>query len=221
MLTTKGKVLSIGDNSFGQLGRRVGPRHMENALRPEPVYGLRNIEFIWAGANQNYAKAQDGTIYSWGSNSVGQLGRPKSNDTSINIFPRPLDIENVKDVAIGDFHAVFHKTDGSIQAIGRADRGYLGVGQFSEPDTHIPQNVMENVESIAAGSNHSIAIKSDGSVFVWGSGASFVLGLGEDDDEDRFTPTLIPQEHWKGGRVLSATAGAQHSLFLVEPMDED
>ena len=81
-LASDGTVYSRGDNSGGQLGD--GTNISSNAPVAVKTTGTpmdgKTIVQVAAGAPYPLALASDGTIYSWGNNSKGQLG----NGTTIN-----------------------------------------------------------------------------------------------------------------------------------------
>ena len=81
-LTSDGAVYSWGDNTHGQLGNGTNTdSNIPVAVKTTgtPMDG-KTIVQVAAGAPYSLALASDGTIYSWGNNSKGQLG----NGTTIN-----------------------------------------------------------------------------------------------------------------------------------------
>ena len=81
-LASDGTVYSWGDNTHGQLGNGTTINYtVPVAVKTTgtPMDG-KTIVQVAAGAPYSLALASDGTIYSWGNNSKGQLG----NGTTIN-----------------------------------------------------------------------------------------------------------------------------------------
>ncbi len=70
-LTVDGRVWAWGENEYGELGN--GTLHAL-AGEPRPVFGLHSIVAIAAGDHHSLALRADGTLWSWGSNYVGELG---------------------------------------------------------------------------------------------------------------------------------------------------
>ena len=60
----------MGDNEYGQLG--VGTTDPSN--KPLTVLGLQDVESVSAGHYHSIALKEDGTVWTWGDNSEGQLG---------------------------------------------------------------------------------------------------------------------------------------------------
>ncbi|MBI5638286.1 MAG: FecR domain-containing protein [Nitrospinae bacterium] len=76
-----GTVWSWGSNNAGQLGISEGTGTMR--LVPVFVDGLSGITAIGAGSNHTFALKSDGTLWTWGSNSKGQLGDDSRDDRMV------------------------------------------------------------------------------------------------------------------------------------------
>src|SRR5436190_5057226 len=78
-LKTNGALLAWGENDVGELGDGTTVNHR---LSPVPVVGLSGskVTAIATGFEHTLALKSDGTVLSWGLNSVGQLG----DGTTIN-----------------------------------------------------------------------------------------------------------------------------------------
>jgi len=83
-------------------------------------------------------------IVGWGANSYGQ----------INV---PPDLTDVLTIAVGGFHNLALRNDGTVVAW-----GWNNFGQ-----TNVPSDLTD-VVAISAGEVHSLALKSDGTVVAWG-----------------------------------------------------
>lgn len=101
-----GTVLSWGNNGSGQLGVGAG---VGFSTSPLPVPGLTGILAIFAGPSHNVAIRYDGTVYTWGDNSMGQLGIG-SNVTEYT--PQMVNLsERVTWAATGFGSTLFHATN--------------------------------------------------------------------------------------------------------------
>jgi alpha-tubulin suppressor-like RCC1 family protein len=152
-------------------------------------------------------------LYSWGSNSFGQLGLGGSADT--NPHPTPTLVgTGWGAVAAGMNHSLGLHTDGSLWAWGWNFAGQLGIGgppQIPDTDPHpTPAQVGTDQSwvAVAAGGAHSLGLKFDGSLWAWGSNSNGQLGLG--DTDRRNIPTQVGTDYdW-----VAVTAGMNHSLGL-------
>ncbi len=73
-LTDLGSVYTVGRNTDGQLG--INSR--KEAKTPTFVLGLREdfVKHIACGADYSVVVAETGSVFAWGSNANGQLGKP-------------------------------------------------------------------------------------------------------------------------------------------------
>lgn len=109
--------LEPGDNALGRGGLVSA---LEGAT-PEPVPGLANVTQISVGSNfGTCARTSDGSVFCWGRNDFGQLGRPASEGRLL--APTRVDgLPPVDEVQLGAVMAC---------AIGTADRALYCWGQW-------------------------------------------------------------------------------------------
>lgn len=156
-----------------------------------------------AGSQHTLAIKEDGTLWGWGSNTMGQVGI----DTNRTDCPQPTQILSyVTAVAAGDSHSLAALADGSLWAWGSNTSGQLGLGSQDNSAHPAPAKVMDNVSLVTAGSSHSLAIKTDGSLWAWGANRSGQLGNGQ--TQDSFAPVKVMDN------VTAVAAGEAHTLAL-------
>ena len=109
----------------------------------------------------------DGTLWSWGINTFGQLGQGNTTGYSSPIQVGALN--NWADVAAGNGFAVARKTDGTLWSWGRNYRYGLGLGDSTNRSSPVQIGSATNWLKIAAGSYHAFAINTSGSLYGWGS----------------------------------------------------
>ncbi|MCX7775881.1 MAG: hypothetical protein N2067_07270 [Spirochaetaceae bacterium] len=112
----------------------------------------------------------------------------------------------VQEVAIGGFHTLVLKTDGTLYGTGGNNTGQLGLGNNDNKNTL--QFVMSGVKAVAAGALHSLVLKEDGTVWAMGDNSAGQLGLG--DTTTRTSPTQIPGLV----NIVAIAAGQKQSFFL-------
>jgi hypothetical protein len=93
-IATDGTVWSWGDNNNGQLGQ--GPRH-SGRFTPAQIPNFGGVVAVSGGTNQSAALKSDGTVWTWGDNSWGQLGdgtttshMPPARVTALETVRAPL-----------------------------------------------------------------------------------------------------------------------------------
>ncbi len=108
-----GTVWAWGYNLNGELGK--GNINEKNPS-PIQVAGLENVVAIAAGSNYSMALKEDGTLWAWGKNNVGQLG---DNTTTRRLRPVQVFGFNVATPKLSintpSINQVFKETDTSIQ----------------------------------------------------------------------------------------------------------
>ena len=181
-----GEVLSWGDNAYGALGTGDNdPRSTPTRIPPV----LSGIVSVIAGWHRSFAiHDNDGSVFSWGENSSGELGL---GDTVGHLRPDLIpNLSGVADIAAGVEHTLALKTDGTVLSWGNNSNGQLGLGTTTSTTAPTTISGISNVVSIAAGFGTSYAVTVDGLVYAWGRGAGGVLGIG--DTTDRLAPVQIP-----------------------------
>ncbi|RZJ67422.1 MAG: T9SS type A sorting domain-containing protein [Flavobacterium sp.] len=120
------------------------------------------------------AKAANGKIYGWGSNTDGQL---TNAPFAVNL-PYLLLEGNWVDISLGEHQTYALKSDGTIWATGRNDVGQMGDGTANFRNAFAPVNLDNNWTKVIAGGNHVVALKTDGTLWGWGYNDFGQLGNG-------------------------------------------
>jgi alpha-tubulin suppressor-like RCC1 family protein len=172
-LKSNGTVWCWGSNSVGQLG--IGSLSPATSNTAVQVTGLTGVKAISVGSSFCMALKDDGTVWSWGDNSTGQLG---INNTTASSSPvQATGVTDVAKITAGYYHAMALKGNGTLLVWGRNQEGQLGLGT-SGTNSLTAQTLsgFGPVVSMAGGSSHAMAILSDGSVWAWGDDTSGALG---------------------------------------------
>jgi len=160
----------------------------------------------------NMAKKSDGTLWSWGINTFGELGQ-----NSRTQYSSPIQIPGTT-WATGSrsWKNMFGvKTDGTLWVWGANENGQLGVNnttKYSSP-VQVPGTTWStNQDHISAQSRKTYAIKTDGTLWSWGMNNRGSLGLnGAVAHEGRISsPAQIPGTTWSKlalGGMESESAG--------------
>lgn len=81
------------------------------------------------------------------------------------------------DVAVGDYHTLAIRTDGTLWSWGRNNFGQLGHGNTTQQNS--PKKVGNSTwKKIAAGYGYSLGLKTNGTLWAWGNNSAGVFGNG-------------------------------------------
>jgi len=156
-LKSDGTVWTWGWNYYGQLGDGT---YSYDSNTPVQVSGLTGMIALAGGGSHSLALRSDGRVWAWGSNDVGQLGNGGTNTTSNT--PVPVSgLIGVTVIAGGEFHSLALKSDGTVWAWGRNDRGQLGDGTnppIVSTNTPVQVSGLTGQAAIAGGEHHSLAL---------------------------------------------------------------
>ena len=103
------------------------------------------------GSNYTVALKSDGTVWTWGLNSNGQLGL---GDSASKYKPTKVDIENIVDISAGDTHTLLLDKDGNVYSFGANIYGQLGDGTTTNRNAPIKIEGLENIKQIVASTSY-------------------------------------------------------------------
>ncbi|MDO9423584.1 MAG: hypothetical protein Q7T40_05285 [Methylobacter sp.] len=163
---------------------------------------------ISVGVEHMLLVKSDGTLWSWGRDSWGQLGLNGTGDKNVPTqIPGASGFIDV--VARGSFSMAL-KADGTVWAFGDNSNGR--VGPYNDR-TKVPVQVtgLSRIVAIGAGWGYSAyAIDEDGNLWSWGSNSAGQLGTGTSDIMSHPIPTLAP-----GLTGVSAISAADESMLAL------
>ena len=181
-----GSLYAWGNNYYGQLG--VGDKVNKNT--PTLISGISDkIKTLKNNYQSIYAIAEDGLLYTWGSNGDCKLGIFNFGQ-DINA-PKNVKLPNkVKELITSYSSAYTILEDGSLYAWGKNENGKLGVGKSTNTICTPEQvtGINGTIKKLITGSS-VYALMEDGSLDAWGYNGSGQLGFG--DEVDKNTPTKV------------------------------
>ncbi|MGH9004742.1 MAG: RCC1 domain-containing protein, partial [Acidimicrobiia bacterium] len=200
-----GTVWGWGRNTYGQLGdgSTTTPR-----LTPVQALGLTSMVAVAAGASHTLGLRSDGTVWAWGYNGYGQLGR---GSTPPGSTPAPVSgLGGVIAIAAGTFHSLALKADGTVWAWGYNGSGQLGDGSQNQRSTPGLVGQVKGAVAIAASGHHSLALCSSGTAAadVWAWGYNDVGQLGDGTSQYRTVPQQVLSD------ALAVVTGVRQTLYL-------
>ncbi len=189
-ISSTGAAYTWGINTNGQLG--VG----DVTSRSSPVAVLGGLTFVdvFTSTTNSYSMfgiTSDGTLYSWGDNSNGQLGvgdvTPRSSPVAVL---GGLRFSKVYAAGQGEIFGI--TTDGTLYSWGLNTDGSLGLGDInsrSSPVAVLGGGVWNWVSGTSGSATGILGAKSDGTLYSWGTNTSGNLGVG--DITKRSSPVLV------------------------------
>ena len=121
---------------------------------------------IASGLDFTVALKSDGSVWTWGNNSSGQLG----------IGYTTLD------------------ADGKVEKLSTASNSMSRISSWAEPLQVADTNglgTLSNIISIVAGDNFAMALSADGAVYTWGNGSNGKLGDNNTSSHNAYYPQRV------------------------------
>ena len=210
-LKTDGTVWAWGENSRGELG--IGSTNSP-IYKATQLTALSGVSAISANNQTGLALKSDGTVWSWGDNSHGQLGSGAVG--GLRATPAQVaGLDHITAIVAGYLHSLALRNDGTVWAWGDNIGGDLGndtgVNVQYRPYP-LQVNGLGGVIAIAAGQYGSMALKGDGTVWVWGwkGNGEFGDGTTSENNATLKNPRPVPGL----GGVVTIAAGYSHRLAV-------
>ncbi len=172
-IKTNGTLYSWGRRYRGVLARGYTTSGSAYYATPSQVSqtGITNNDWVYlaTGYWAAYAIKSDGTLWSWGYDLYGELGRNVTSNTASITIAQIGSATWTMVSSSNDNFAVGLQTDGTIWSWGRNNLGQLGIG--STTDYKVPQKIGSdsNWAYIYSGNNFAMALKTDGTLWAWGT----------------------------------------------------
>ena len=170
------------------------------------------FKMIAAGQGHSLAIDHLQKLYSFGSNSDGQLGH---HDILYRNTPERVYVLNhvsIVSVAAGYSHSCVIDSQGFVYTFGSGELGKLGHGDLLKRTIPTKIKTLENCVHAACADNHTLVLSENGIVFGFGLNRSGEIGQGQNDDVHFYsTPTKIKL---KSGFAVGIATGRNHSLVL-------
>ena len=220
-----GNVYDWGLNGTGQLGNNSTTDITNGATQ---LSGMTGVVDVSAGGFFTMVLKADGTVWTFGDNSNGQLGNNTTTGSNVPVQVQgPLGVgylSNVIDIAASDHLALALKSDGTVWDWGVNAVNNLGsLGDGTYIDSSVPVQVKDpsgtgyltGIVAIASRGNcFSLALKSDGTVYAWGYGGDGELGNNNTANSNLPVQVLGPGGTGFLTNIIAVTTGYDHCLAL-------
>lgn len=209
--TDDGEVYTCGWTGNGQLGHS----------RSTPLFSLVNglpstieVTQVIGGYSHTLVLSESHGVFSFGSNSHGQLGHGNFNNVATPKVIDALNSVNVVKATAGDYHSLFLADDGVVYTCGNNSSGQLGLGnnEHVTTPTKIALMLHETVVGMAAGGCGTLLLTEKGQVFSMGIGTHGQMGHGNTEDikEPRLIQALADM------KAIYIASGGCHSVVLMD-----
>ncbi len=199
-IKTDGTLWTWGVGVNGQLGNNA----VTDRLTPVTTFaGGTNWSQVSAGSNHTVAVKTDGTLWTWGSGSSGELGNNQTTqrNTPVTTFAGGTNWKQVTSVSSGESQCVGAiKTDGTLWTWGAGGFGRLGNAQITDRLTPVTTfSGGTNWSQVSAGRDTMAAVKTDGTLWIWGYSTYGRLGNGSVSTTNVSTPitTFAGGTNWR------------------------
>jgi len=203
-LRTDGTMWAWGYNLNGQLGDG-----RKKVYQPQPVQIGTDADWkaITAGGAHSLALKNDGTLWVWGKNNLGQLGLGDSGERHV-----PVKIGEAKDwvaIAAGGSYSVGLKKNGTLWAWGNNVSGQLGDGTTRRRSTPVKVGQSNDWKAVSASMSVTAAMKSNGEIWAWGYNGK--LSKNQAQAKEEYSPRLVGSSK----ELKTFTTGQHHLVGLA------
>lgn len=169
---TDGTLWAWGGNTDGRLGLNGGVTVHRSS--PVQVGSLNNWKYVSSSGHSASVKT-DGTLWTWGLASSGQLGH---NNTTARSSPVQVGaLTTWKYVTAGALVTFATQVNGTLWAWGSGASGTSGLGDVVNRSSPVQIGALTDWGSVSSNTGSASVVKTDGTLWVWGLGTDGELGL--------------------------------------------
>jgi alpha-tubulin suppressor-like RCC1 family protein len=203
-----GTLWAWGDNSHGELGDGTTTERSS----PEQVSSLSGITAVSTGLyHYVIALKSDGTVWTWGDNSNGQLGNGTTTDCYTPQQVTALAGVTIVAIQAGNSFSTALDSSGNVWAWGINTNGWLGDGTTTQHNSPEELSTISGVTELGGHlSQVTIAWKNDGTLWGWGLNSDGELGLGNTTEYNS------PVQLTNFAGITSAVGGQSQTLLLKQ-----
>ena len=218
-INSKSKMYTWGWNESGQLGHnpyevdkkelRIGVSAARNLHMPDYSHtaGYARVKQVECGDDHNLLRDDDGNVFSFGSNSKGQLGMGHYEDQFIPTKIDNLPNNSVRDIATCGDQNLACTSQGAVYIWPCVKEGK----RISVPQHINFANDKIKISSVTCGYNFGILLSTQGLIYSFGKNNSDGQ-LGHGDTEARGFPEMISCLKDAGEKIERVDCGFRHCM---------
>jgi alpha-tubulin suppressor-like RCC1 family protein len=201
-----GSVWAWGENDAGQVGDGKDSYTPDYGLYEKSPFQVVNFAdgmAVDTGSTHSLGLRRDGTLWSWGSNDLGELGQGTSDTVQHPVPVQVVGLGNtVTAIGAGFENSIVIRNDGSVWAWGANFGGQLCDGRMSPQPFPDPVELkpFKGARQVEMTSMQSLALMPDGTVWACG-----ILEA---------APTLSPSQVPGLQDVIYISGGEDHAVAL-------
>ena len=216
-----GTIWAWGMNQYGQMGNNTvnplsGPQASVPAMVSNSAPGgpINSPVQVTCGYQFGAALTTNGTVWTWGSGSHGELGNGAINPS--HIPAQVPGLTNITAISAGWFHFLALKSDGTVWSWGSNANGELGDGTTANRSNAVQVLNVSNIVVVSGGDGHSSALSADGYVWKWGLNDLGELGFGSTNSGGNPFPAKILTDIYGNGfsNIVMASARDYHNIAV-------
>lgn len=226
LITKNGQIYSSGSNSNGE---SCGETKVKLNFT-QIFFSSHRIVHATCGWDFSVALTDDGCVFTWGSNSFGQLGvsgiLKSSNPVEVFIGEIEPNTEKhipcpVRQVAAGLRHCIILTENNEVFTWGAGRKGQLGFLDsrkcLTKSEKPMKLSSLKDMVQVIAGAFHSGSLAASGSIYIWGCNK-----YGQSTKTEPKTvplPTEIPASNFPlftSDFIKEIHSGWSHLLVLTE-----
>lgn len=206
-IKTDGTLWVWGNGSSGSLGQNS---NIGTSSPVQTVAGGTNWQQVSANMTHCVAVKTDGTLWTWGRNTFGELG-----DNTITHRSSPVQVigsaTNWKQCSTHVTHTAAVKQDGTLWLWGSNSNGQIGDNTITSRSSPVQTVSAGNSwRQVACGYNFTAATKTDNSLWCWGRNTNGQLG------DNTITHRSSPVQTVSGGTNWRITAAGHFQCAAIK-----